>query len=85
VVGGIANFTDILETMLGFVAGLRATRPRVRFPIVIRRDGPRQKEAFEILHKVRDKEKFDLHIFGSEMSMGASAIEMVRLARTHKL
>jgi succinyl-CoA synthetase beta subunit len=84
VVGGIANFTDIFETMRGFVDGLRAVRPRPKFPIVIRRDGPRQKEAFEMLRAVRDRDGFDLHIFGSEMSMGASAREMVRLARAYK-
>lgn len=84
VVGGIANFTDVFETMRGFAEGLRAVRPRPKFPIVIRRDGPRQKEAFEMLRKVRDRDGFDLHIFGSEMSMAESAREMVRLARAYK-
>lgn len=82
VVGGIANFTDIFETMRGFVEGLREAKPK--FPIVIRRDGPRQKEAFEMLREVRDRDGFDLHIYGSEMSMGESAREMVRLARAYK-
>jgi succinyl-CoA synthetase beta subunit len=82
VVGGIANFTDIYETMCGFLEGLRQVKPE--FPIVIRRDGPRQKEAFEMLREARDKEKLNIHIFGSEVSMGASAKEMVRLARAYR-
>ncbi|OGY32997.1 MAG: hypothetical protein A3C02_02710 [Candidatus Andersenbacteria bacterium RIFCSPHIGHO2_02_FULL_45_11] len=80
VVGGTANFTDIYETMVGFIEGLRLVKPRPTYPIVIRRDGPRQKEAFEMLEKVKKGEKFNLHLFGPETSMSDSAKEIIRLA-----
>jgi succinyl-CoA synthetase beta subunit len=80
VVGGTANFTDILETMLGFVQGLREIKPKPTYPIVIRRDGPRQKEAFEMLEKVSKEEGFDFHLFGPETSMAESAEKIAALS-----
>lgn len=80
VVGGTANFTDIYETMMGFVEGLRMVKPKPTYPIVIRRDGPRQKEAFEMLKKVAKEEHFNFYVFGPETSMSASAKEIIRLA-----
>lgn len=79
-VGGVANFTDIFETMRGFIEGLREVRPRPVYPIVIRRDGPRQKEAFAMLSEVARKERYDIHLFGSETPMSESARIMVKLA-----
>ena len=80
VVGGTANFTDIYETLLGFVQGLRKVSPKPTYPIVIRRDGPRQKEAFTMLKEVAEKEGYDFHLFGPETAMSESARIMVRLA-----
>lgn len=80
VVGGIANFTDIYETMRGFLEGLQEVRPKPRYPFVIRRDGPRQKEAFVMLKNTAAKEGYDFHLFDSEVSMSESAKIMVRLA-----
>ena len=77
VVGGTANFTDIYETLSGFVAGLREVRPRPRYPIVIRRDGPRQREAFRMLERVREDEGYQLYFSGSETSLSESARAMV--------
>jgi succinyl-CoA synthetase beta subunit len=79
-VGGTANFTDIFETMSGFVEGLRKIEPKPTYPIVVRRDGPRQKEAFEMLQKVAREEGFDLHVYGPETPMSESAKIMVQLA-----
>ncbi|MBI2123960.1 MAG: hypothetical protein HYU04_01845 [Candidatus Wildermuthbacteria bacterium] len=79
-VGGTANFTDIFETMSGFVEGLRKIDPKPTYPIVVRRDGPRQKEAFEMLQKVAREEGFDLHMYGPETPMSESAKIMVQLA-----
>ncbi|MFZ3043639.1 MAG: ATP citrate lyase citrate-binding domain-containing protein [Minisyncoccia bacterium] len=73
VVGGTANFTDIYETMSGFVAGLRRIQPKPTYPIVIRRDGPRRQEAQEMLARVAKEEGFDLQVFGPETSMAQSA------------
>ncbi|OGE45941.1 hypothetical protein A3B39_00740 [Candidatus Daviesbacteria bacterium RIFCSPLOWO2_01_FULL_37_10] len=80
VVGAVANFTDIYETLSGFVEGLRNLRKsgmKIDFPIVIRRGGPRDKEAFEMLKKVKD---FDLHLYGEETSITESAKTMADLA-----
>ena len=77
VVGGTANFTDIYETLSGFVAGLREVKPKPRYPIVIRRDGPRQKEAFRMLEHIRETEGYELYLSGSEVSLSESARAMV--------
>lgn len=80
VVGGTANFTDIYETMKGFIEGLREVKPKPTYPIVIRRDGPRQKEAFEMLKEVAKKEGYDFHLYGSDTPMAETARIMVKLA-----
>lgn len=79
VVGGTANFTDIYETLLGFVQGLRKVSPKPTYPFVIRRDGPRQKEAFAMLKEVAEKEGYDFHLYGPETPMSESARIMVQL------
>ncbi|MBI2596606.1 acetate--CoA ligase family protein [Candidatus Daviesbacteria bacterium] len=79
-VGGTANFTDIYETLMGFVEGLREIKPKPAYPIVIRRGGPRDQEAFEELKRVGRKEGFDFHIFGRETPMTSTAKIMVELA-----
>lgn len=80
IVGGTANFTDIYETLSGVVEGLREVNPKPTFPIVIRRGGPRDKEAFEMLKEVAEKEGFDLHLYGRETPMTSTAKIMVDLA-----
>ncbi|OGZ30189.1 MAG: hypothetical protein A2931_03710 [Candidatus Niyogibacteria bacterium RIFCSPLOWO2_01_FULL_45_48] len=84
VVGGTANFTDIFETLSGFVRGLRQIKPKPAYPIVIRRDGPRQKEAAEMLRAVAKKEGYNFHVFGSETSIASSARTIVDLSYKNK-
>jgi succinyl-CoA synthetase beta subunit len=79
VVGGTANFTDIYETMSGFVDGLRKMSPKPTYPIVIRRDGPRQEEARAMLMEVAANEGYNMHVFGSEISMAESAQRLMSL------
>ena len=79
-VGATANFTDIYETLAGFVAALRSIKPKPKYPIVIRRGGPRYKEAFKMLEEVKKKEGFDFHIFGPETPMTSTARTIVDLA-----
>lgn len=81
VIGGTANFTDIYETLRGFASGLEKVEPKPKYPIVIRRDGPRQKEAFEMLTTFAKEKGFDLHIFGPEKSMAESAKILVKLMK----
>lgn len=80
VVGGTANFTDIAATMEGFIAGLRLVQPKPTYPIIVRRDGPRQREAFAMLRDVATREGYQLYTFGSETPMEESARLMVKLA-----
>lgn len=80
IVGGTANFTDIYETLMGVVEGLREVSPKPTFPIVIRRGGPRDKEAFEALKEIGKKEGFDFHIYGRETPMTSTAKIIVDLA-----
>lgn len=84
VVGGTANFTDIYETLSGFVRGLQRVTPRPTYPIVIRRDGPRREEAFAMLREVTKKYGYDFHLYGPEIPMSQSAKIMVKLAYSRK-
>ncbi len=82
VIGTVAaNFTDIYETLSGLIEGLRQAEKELNtkfdFPIVIRRGGPREDEAFEMLRQVKD---FDLHLQGEEVSIVQSAKTMKELA-----
>ncbi len=79
-VGGTANFTDIYETLMGFVEGLREVKPKPNYPIVIRRGGPNDKKAFEALKEIGEKEGFDFHIYGRETPMTSTAKIMVDFA-----
>lgn len=80
VVGAIANFTDIYETLSGFLEALRKVSPKPKYPIVIRRGGPNDKKAFEMLKKVKD---FDLHLYGEEISITDSAKIVADLAKKY--
>ena len=80
VIGGTANFTDIYETMSGFIEGLESLPDKPRYPILIRRDGPRQMEARALLEKFAADKGYDMHIYGSELSMHESAKMIVGLA-----
>lgn len=71
VVGGTANFTDIYETLLGVKEALEELKPT--YPIVIRRAGPRDKEAYEMLAEFAKKENLALTIFGEETPMTKAA------------
>ncbi|HKC04306.1 MAG TPA: ATP-grasp domain-containing protein [Patescibacteria group bacterium] len=80
VVGAIANFTDIYETLSGFLEALRKISPKPKYPIVIRRGGPNDEKAFEMLRKVKE---FDLYLYGEEVSMTQSAKKVTDLAKKY--
>lgn len=84
VAGAVANFTDIYETLSGFIRGLGQVKPKPRYPIVIRRGGPRQKEVYEMLVKFAKKEGYDIHLFGPETPISVACREMVELADQYK-
>lgn len=84
VAGAVANFTDIYETLSGFADGLKQVKPKVAYPIVVRRGGPRQEEAYEMLTKLAKKEGFDIHLFGPETPISVAAKKMVELSNKYK-
>lgn len=85
VIGTVAaNFTDIYETLSGFIEGLRQAQTELntkfKFPIVIRRGGPREEEAFEMLRQV---EGFDLTLQSEETSIAQSAKVIAEKAKKY--
>ena len=84
VAGAYANFTDIYETLSGFADGLKKTKPKPAFPIVVRRGGPRQKEAYEMLEKIAEKEGFDFHLFGPDTPISVACQKMAQLSSKFK-
>lgn len=80
----VANFTDIYETLSGLIDGLREAEKELKtkfnFPIVIRRGGPRDEEAYRMLRQVRD---FHLYLLGPETSINQAAQLMVKLAEEY--
>ncbi|KKR78251.1 MAG: Succinyl-CoA synthetase, beta subunit [Candidatus Curtissbacteria bacterium GW2011_GWA1_40_9] len=84
VCGAVANFTDIYATLAGFCDGLRKISPKPEFPIVIRRGGPKQKEAYEMLTRFAKKESFDIHLFGPETPISVACKAMVELSEAYR-
>ncbi len=86
VVGALANFTNIYETLSGFIEGLREAEKllgkKFDFPIVIRRAGPEDQKARQMLKEVKD---FDLHVYGEETSITESAVIIAGLAREYEM
>lgn len=85
IVGAVANFTDIYTTLSGVISGIKDAETSLGvsfdFPIVIRRGGPREAEAFAMLREMHDKR---FHLFGGETSIPESARTMVSLAYSHQ-
>ncbi|MCD8484205.1 hypothetical protein LRY60_01140, partial [Candidatus Woesebacteria bacterium] len=69
VIGGHANFTDIYETLMGVLDAVESAsetgRIRPGFPVVIRRGGPRQEEAFAECKKRAQQLNIALHLYDS--------------------
>lgn len=84
VIGGTANFTDIFDTLSGFVRGLENLSELPKYPIVVRRAGPRDKEAFEMLKKFGQENNLDLTLFGEETQMSYAAKIMAEKVKEYK-
>ena len=82
IVGAIANFTRIDVTMQGIVQALEEFKPK--FPIMVRRSGPFEKEGLQMLRDAGQKYNLDLEIYGSEMPMTATAELIVKKAKKFK-
>ena len=84
VAGAYANFTDIYETLAGFADGLLQIKSEPAFPIVVRRGGPRQEEAYDMLEKFAKKEGFDFHLFGPDTPISVACKKMAELSERYK-
>ena len=80
VIGGTANFTDIYETLRGFSNAIKSLPEKPKYPFVIRRAGPRDKEAFEMLKNFAQDEQIEMHLYGEEMPMTKAAKLIVEKA-----
>lgn len=85
VIGTVAaNFTDVYETLSGIIDGIRQVEAengqRLTLPIVIRRGGPRDKEAFEMLKGIHD---LNLTVQGEETSIAQSAKIVTQLSKSY--
>ena len=71
IVGAIANFTRVDETMQGIVDAIIEVKPE--YPIVVRRSGPYEKEGLEILRNAAKAHGLDMTVYGKEMPMTKTA------------
>ncbi len=69
VIGGHANFTDIYETLMGVMDAVEEAAEQhliqPGFPIIIRRGGPRQEEAFTACRERAAKLQLNIQLFDS--------------------
>lgn len=84
VIGGTANFTDIFDTLSGFVEGMQDLLELPKYPIVVRRAGPNDKEAFKMLKKFAQKNNMDITLFGEETPMSYAAKVMAEKVKEYK-
>ena len=82
IIGGTANFTRIDITIGGIIDALRDIQPD--FPIVVRRGGPGEKEAFDMLEKAKEAYELDITFFDDTTSMTASAEVLVKKVKEYK-
>jgi len=86
VVGGRANFTDIHETLVnGIISGIREIEGfDKRIPIIIRRAGLRDMEAFSALKQIRKNEKYNIFLRGMETSISDSSQLLLHHVNNYK-
>ena len=82
IVGAIANFTRMDTTMQGVIKALAEEKPK--FPIIVRRSGPFEKEGIEILKNASKEHNLDMTIYGKEMPMTKSAEILVEKVKKYK-
>tara|TARA_Y100000034_G_C6875703_1_gene400447 strand:+ start:55 stop:1263 length:1209 start_codon:yes stop_codon:yes gene_type:complete len=75
IIGGSANFTDIYETLSGIAESIKEVNPK--YPIVIRRDGPKRKEAFEMMEKFAKDNNYDITLFDATTPMTKAVLHLM--------
>ena len=84
IIGGTANFTDVYETLGGFVEGLLDLPHLPKYPIVVRRAGQRSKEAFEMLREFAEQHKLNIELYGEETPMTQAVKRMIEKVEEYK-
>ncbi len=79
--GGVANFTQIDETLGGIVDALREIKPD--YPIVVRRAGPGEEEGRRIMEEAARELGLRLKFFGAETTMSDTAKILINLIHGH--
>lgn len=82
IIGATANFTRIDVTMGGIINALKDIKPK--FPIVVRRGGPGEKEAFEMLKKAAEEYDLDMTCYNDTTPMTLTAKIMVDKVNNYK-
>ena len=71
IVGAVANFSRIDTMMSGIVKAFEEVNPK--FPIVVRRAGPYEKEGLAILKEAAQKHGWDIEVYGAETPLTTTA------------
>ncbi len=79
IVGAIANFSRVDTMMTGIVKAFEEVKPK--FPIVVRRAGPYEKEGIAILKNAAKKHGWDVEVYGAETPLTATAEIIVKKMR----
>ncbi len=82
IVGGTANFTDIEETFKGLIEAFEEINPK--YPIVIRRAGPKDKEAFQLMKDASIKNNWNIHLYDENTPMTITARTIVDLSNQYR-
>ena len=76
IVGAIANFSRVDTMMTGIVRAFEEVNPK--FPIVVRRAGPYEKEGLAILKEAAKKHGWNIEVYGAETPLTSTAEIIVR-------
>ncbi|MBI5392572.1 acetate--CoA ligase family protein [Candidatus Woesearchaeota archaeon] len=82
IIGGTANFTRIDITIGGIIKALKEIKPK--FPIVVRRGGQGEKEAFAMLNQAAKDYGLDISCYDDTTPMTVSAKILADKVRNYK-
>jgi citryl-CoA synthetase large subunit len=82
IIGATANFTRIDITMAGIINALKELKPK--YPIVVRRGGPGEEEAFAMLKKAAEEYKLDMVCYNDTTPMTLTAKILVDKVNQYK-
>ena len=82
IIGATANFTRIDITMSGIINALKDIKPK--FPIVVRRGGPGEEEAFQMLENAAKQYNLDMTCYKDTTPMTITAKILVEKVNQYK-